>query len=200
MKLPYTGGTTGLDARHGLAPFPIWIAYLARIIGLRTVTVAQGVVPVVLIALTYGIYYLIGSRLFRGSGTRLPLFMLFTQLLVLFGNYSIYSPENFMIARSRQGKAALGNIVVPALVYLFLLLMEEWEQKRKPRRIFWLALFSVIMTACLCSTMGAALACLLLGVTGGCALIAYRRWSGILPLLFCTLPGVVCLGLYLWLR
>ena len=33
VKLPYTGGETGLDARHGLAPFPIWISFLARMAG-----------------------------------------------------------------------------------------------------------------------------------------------------------------------
>ncbi|MFR7399963.1 MAG: DUF6077 domain-containing protein, partial [Waltera sp.] len=30
QKIPYTGMHTELDVRHGLAPFPIWIAWLAQ--------------------------------------------------------------------------------------------------------------------------------------------------------------------------
>ena len=200
QKLPYTGGTTGLDARHGLAPFPVWIAYLARMSGMRAVSVARVAVPVVLISQTYGIYYLIGNRLFRGNQEKFPLFMILTEALVLFGNYSIYSAENFMIARSRQGKAALGNIVVPMLVFLFLVLMETIQQERKMKRSYWVILFATMMTACLCSTMGSALACLLVAVTGGCIAIGYRRGRLLFPLAVCCLPGVLFLALYVWLR
>lgn len=50
-KLPYTGGETLLDARHGLAPFPIWVAYLAWLSGIPSVTVAQVVLPMSLIGM-----------------------------------------------------------------------------------------------------------------------------------------------------
>ncbi|MBR1930487.1 MAG: hypothetical protein IJ833_03295 [Lachnospiraceae bacterium] len=198
--LPYTGGTTGLEARHGLAPFPIWIALLAKLSGVRAVSVAHVVVPVVLIAMTYGIYCLIGLYLYNGSGEKLPLFMIFTELLVLFGNYSIYSAENFMIARSRQGKAALGNIVVPVLFLLFLLLMEKIQLEKKISLSYWCLLFAVMLSACLCSTMGAVLADLLLAVAGGCIVVGYRRWKLLLPLGVCCLPGGIFLLLYLVLR
>ena len=39
--LPYTGATTGTDARHGLAPFPVWTAFLARLSGIHPATVNQ---------------------------------------------------------------------------------------------------------------------------------------------------------------
>ena len=65
--LPYTGGTTGLDARHALAPFPIWIAMLSRVSGIHAAVLAQVVLPVVLIVMAYAIFYLIGKR-FRTAG------------------------------------------------------------------------------------------------------------------------------------
>ena len=37
QKIPYTGMHTELDVRHGLAPFPIWIAWLAQMTGITTV-------------------------------------------------------------------------------------------------------------------------------------------------------------------
>ena len=41
QKIPYTGMHTELDVRHGLAPFPIWIAWLAQMTGITTVIVAK---------------------------------------------------------------------------------------------------------------------------------------------------------------
>ena len=46
---PYSIGQLELDERHGLAPFPIWIAYLARVSGLSTALVAHSIVAPVLI-------------------------------------------------------------------------------------------------------------------------------------------------------
>ena len=43
QKIPYTGMNTELDVRHGLAPFPIWIAWLARMTGISTVVVAKNI-------------------------------------------------------------------------------------------------------------------------------------------------------------
>ncbi len=200
QKLPYTGGATLLDARHGLAPFPIWIALLARVSGVPAVTVAHVVIPVVLIAMAYGIYLLLGQRLLRGKSEKLPLFLLFSEILVLFGNYSIYSVENFMIARSRQGKAALGSLIVPTLFLLLLLLFERLQEKRKVTVDYWILLLAVMLSSCLCSTMGAALSCMLLLVAGGLGAVCYRRWKLLLPVCLCCVPCGVFVLLYLVLR
>ncbi len=190
QKLPYTGGSTGLDIRHGLAPFPIWIAFLARISGIPTVTVAHVAVPLMLIPMTYGIYYLIGGKICQKHSEKLPLFLVLTELLVLFGDYSLYSVENFMIARSRQGKAALGSIVIPVAVYLFLLILERVQDNRRVEWILWLLLLCCVFTGCLCSTLGAVLLCMITGVTGICAAVCYKRWRILIPMALSCIPAV----------
>lgn len=195
--MPYTGGTTGLDARYGLAPFPLWIAYLARITGIRTVTVAQVLVPPVLIAMAYGVYYLLANRFFVKKKECIPLFLIFTQLLVLFGDYSMYTPEKFLIARSRQGKAALSAIVIPFLIYVLWILLEALEEKKKVTIAYWCLLISALTTACLCSTLGAVLSCLLMGITGICGAFCYRKWKILIPMAVCCVPCVVEALLYL---
>lgn len=195
--LPYTGGTTGLDARYGLAPFPLWIAWLARITGIRTVIVAQVLVPPVLIAMAYGVYYLLAGRLFAKKKECIPLFLIFTELLVLFGDYSMYTPEKFLIARSRQGKAALSAIVIPFLIYLLWILLEALEEKKRLSVVYWCLLICGLTTACLCSTLGAVLSCLLTGLTGVCGAVCYRKWKILFPLAICCVPCVVEALLYL---
>ncbi len=196
QKLPYTGVSTELDVRHGLAPFPIWIAWVARMTGITTVTVAKTLLPIALISMTYGVFYLIGSRILC-SGKTLPVFLICTEVLVLFGDYSFYTVENFMIARSRQGKAALGSILIPMIFFLLLLLFRRLQEKQKITVGFWVLLTAVMTSCCLASTMGALLACMLIGVAGICGAIAYRNWKILLPLAACCVPCVIYAGMYL---
>lgn len=196
QKLPYTGGSTMVDIRHGLAPFPIWIAFLAQISGVRTVSVAHIFVPLVLIPMTYMIFYLFAGKLFAGKEGRISLFLIFTQLLVLFGDYSFYTVENFMLARSRQGKAALGSIVIPMIFLLLYLCMLRLQEERKCGILYWILLVSVMLSGCLCSTMGAFLLCILLGITGLCAAVCYRNWRVLIPLAVSCLPCVVFAIIY----
>ncbi len=195
-KIPYTGMSTELDVRHGLAPFPIWIAWVARMTGITTVTVAKTLLPIALISMTYGVFYLIGSRILC-SGKTLPVFLICTEVLVLFGDYSFYTVENFMIARSRQGKAALGSILIPMIFFLLLLMFRRLQEKQKITVGFWILLTAVMTSCCLASTMGALLACMLVGVVGICGAICYRNWKVLLPLAACCVPCVVYAGMYL---
>lgn len=198
-KLPYTGYGTELDARHGLAPFPVWIAYLARLSGMKPVSVAHMVLPAVLIAFAYAVFYLVGRQLFPQRGGKLPLYLLITGLLVLFGDYSIYTAENFLIARSRQGKAALCSFVIPFLFYLLLFWLKRLERQEKISALFYLLLFATNITGCLCSTLGGLILCMLIGIVGLLGVVGYRRWGQLLPLALCCLPYVGYVVLYLTL-
>jgi len=196
QKLPYTGGGTELDIRHGLAPFPVWIAFLARISGMKAVSVAHVMVPLMLIPMTYGIFGLLGKLLFERKRKVLPFFLIFTEILVLFGDYSFYTAERFMIARSRQGKAALGSIVLPMLLFLMLQLLNHLQEQKKLPKVFWVILCSVMLTGCLCTTMGAFLLCLMVAVTGLCGAVSYRNWKILVPLALCCVPCVCYAMLY----
>lgn len=195
-KLAYTGGATSLDVRYGLAPFPLWISFLARVSGMRTVSVAQVIVPPVLIAMAYAVFYLVGSRLYARNKERVPMFMIFVELLVLFGNYSIYTAERFLIERSRQGKAALCSLIIPLLIFLLLLLMEKIQDDKKVALGYWVIMLCSMIAACLCSTLGTLLVSMLVGITGLCAAISYRRWKILIPLAGCCIPCVIFALLY----
>lgn len=196
-KLPYTGGTTDVDVRHGLAPFPVWIAFLARVSGIPAVSAAHVGVPLMLIPMTYGIYYLLGRRLFAGKGKKLPLFLIFTELLTLFGDYSFYTVENFMLARSRQGKAALGSVILPMMLLLLLVFADRVSERRKCGAAYWVLLCAVMTAGCLCSAMGSFLLCLLTAVAGICIAVSYRRFRALWPLAACCAPCVCFALLYL---
>lgn len=193
---PYDGGSTGLDVRHGLAPFPIWIAFLARLSGLKVAFVAHVAVGTVLIGITYLIYYKIGRILCRKKRENLPVFMIMVALLVLFGDYSYKSPENFMIARSRQGKAALGSIVIPMVFLVLFMILEQIKEGKKAQWMLWVLLCAIVTAACLCSTLGTFLICMLLGVVGLCTGVVFRKIEPVIGMFVCCMPAIVYAALY----
>lgn len=196
---PYNVGTTGLDIRHGLAPFPIWIAFLSRISGLKTAFVAHTAVGTALIGLTYTVYYKISQILWPDQKECQPIFLIFTALLVLFGDYSYKSPENFMIARSRQGKAALGNIIIPVVFLLLLMILKQIQEGEKAEWMLWILLCAAVTAACLCSTLGTFLMCLLLGITGVCAGVLFKSLRIVIYMVICCIPAIVFAVMYFWL-
>jgi hypothetical protein len=135
--LPYTGGTTSLDVRHALAVFPMWVAFIAVKSGIHATIVSHVVMPLVLIPLTYLVYYEIGKSLFRDprqglgmmknrqilpgeSQQGLGMFMVIMCMFQMFGNVSIYTNETFFLTRTWQGKAVTGSLVIPAVFWILL--------------------------------------------------------------------------------
>ena len=60
----YAFGNTTLTYRYALAPFPIWIAYLSRISGVHTLTIAHIILGIFLITMSYVIYASSAKELF----------------------------------------------------------------------------------------------------------------------------------------
>ena len=177
---PYTGQTTILDVRHAFAPFPVWVALFARSAGVSGAAASHVGMPLLILPMAYGLLFLIGKKLLKGEGGKgwqLPLFLSAAALLVIFGGYSTYSPENFLLVRATQGKAVLANVIIPSLFYLLLLWMEKLE-KKEPTPVSCFLLTAIVMVAgCLCSTMGGMLLPMIYGIAGLCGVVAYKRWK-----------------------
>lgn len=194
--LPYTGLYTNLDVRHALAPFPIWIAYISRVTGLKVAVIAHVVFPVILLALFFALMYLLAQTLLEDKKVFIPMFMISGSLFVIFGDFSIYTVENFLIARSSQGKAVLGSIVIPFLIWiLFRILVCLQEERAIP--VFYYGLLQVTMlSGCLCSALSSFLLCLLLGIVGLCLLVCYRTWKPLIWMASSCVAPLIFAGVY----
>lgn len=205
---PYTGDSTDLNLRYGLAPFPIWVAFIAAKCKVNAAVAAHSLMPLVLIPLTYLLYLEIGKRLCAGlqadkgnkgkTGERLlPLFMIFVMLLQIFGNYSIYPASTFLLTRTRQGKAALGNVILPFFILLLYRMAEEIKVQGKAGKgsVLWLA--AAMTAGCLCSTMAGFLCGMFVMLTVFLLFLLYRKPSVLWQGLFGCIPGIVYALLYL---
>ena len=218
--LPYTGRHTGLDIRHALAVFPMWIAFVADKSHIHATILSHTVLPLVLIPLSYLVYYEIGRVLFRertketgkstGSRENLPVFMILMAMFQIFGNVSIYTNETFFLTRTWQGKAVAGSLVIPAMLWLFLLLYQERDRQLKrfgakktdgwdvrfPRAGLWLLLVCVNMTAGICSSIAVFLVSVLMAVTAFCLAFAERDYRVVIRMGAVCIPNVVYVMAY----
>lgn len=197
--IPYTGETTELDVRHGLAPFPVWIAFLARLSGCPVAVTAHIVLPLVLIPLSYLIYAFLASRLLRDKKW-LPVFLILLEALILWGNYSFFTAETFLLTRSRQGKAAVANIMLPFLFLILFEIGEKLQEKKKIGAVLWFLLAAGVTASCLCTTLGSFFSCLLIGLSGLCMAVSYKNYKILLPLFLCCIPALLYLGLFVALQ
>ena len=213
--LPYTGRPTDVDIRHALAVFPMWVAFVAVKSDIHATITSHLVMPLVLIPLSYLVYYEIGLLLFRkereDSGTdsvlykeNLPVFMILMCLFQIFGNVSIYTNETFFLTRTWQGKAMAGSLVIPALFWMLLLIYDGMERRigsgtgtaNRVNAGLWVVFVCVNMTAGICSSIAVFLICILMAVTALCLAVAGRSWRIIVRMAAVCIPNVIYMALY----
>ncbi len=211
--LPYTGRPTDPDVRHALAVFPMWVAFVSVKAGIHATVVSHVVMPLALIPLTYLLYYEIAGCLFvRGTEgaervfhrENLPVFMVIMAMFQIFGNVSIYTNETFFLTRTWQGKAVAGSLVIPAMLWVFLLLYGGTDTKKNDADVtekrtnagIWLLFVLINMAAGVCSSIAVFLACILTAVTAFCLALVRRDFKILLKMGAACVPNVVYVAVY----
>lgn len=219
--LPLTGGSTGLDVRHAMAVFPMWVAFVSVRAGVHATIVSHVVMPLVLIPLTYLLYYEIGRALFAGAAgsggkqaaivgaaqtgghvlcrENLPIFMILMAVFQIFGNVSIYTSETFFLTRTWQGKALAGALVIPALFWVFLQIYDKGVRKGRTDVGLWILLVCINMTAGVCSSIAVFLVCILIAVATFCLAVAERDWKILFKVGAACIPNVVYMAIYVFM-
>lgn len=217
--LPYTGRPTDIDVRHALAVFPMWVAFVSVRAGVHATIVSHVVLPLVMIPLTYLLYFEIGRLLFgrrQGSagggqekeggafhGENLPVFMIIMAMFQIFGNVSIYTNETFFLTRTWQGKSVAGSFVIPALLWVFLMLYEPdvkkndgYVTKNRTDAGVWLLFALIHMTAGVCSSIAVFLVCILTALTAFCLAVVRRDIRILFRMGMACVPSVIYMGIY----
>ena len=148
LRNPYTGYPYGgVDIRHALSPVPLFIAFLSKVTGVHSTIVAHSVLGPAFIGLMYGIYTLLGRKLFKDNRKWNCVFVLFVMAFYVFGHVSLYTAETFAYTRTWQGKSMLANLVVPALFLSILYLHEKYARTGEWIFLFLLTIAAVFTTS-----------------------------------------------------
>ena len=199
-NLPYTGRSSPLDVRHALAVFPMWIAFVAVKADIHATIVSHVVMPLVLIPLSYLVYYEIAKALFPEKKENVPVFMIIMGMFQMFGSVSIYTNETFFLMRTWQGKAVVGSFVIPMFFLLLLWLYNGEREKRRQNAGLWMMLVCLNMTAGVCSSIAVFLLVILLGIMALCLMLVERDIKIPVKLGLTCIPNAVYVLLYLMLK
>ncbi|MCM1038875.1 MAG: DUF6077 domain-containing protein [Ruminococcus sp.] len=197
---PYTGRSVPLDARHALAVFPMWIAFVAVQADIHATIVSHVVMPLLLIPLACLIYYEIAKVLFADKKENIPVFMIVMALFQMFGNVSIYTNETFFLTRTWQGKSVAGSFVIPMLFLLLLWLYAEERERKEKRAGFWIMLVCLHVCAGMCSSIAVFLIVFLLATAAFCLMITRRDIKVAVMLGATCIPSAVYVLFYLLLK
>ena len=196
---PNKGGNIMLDGRHALAAIPLWIAFIAKAAGVHSTIVAYTVWPILIIPLAYFIYHEIAKVLFADNTAMRPIFMIMVNLLMIFGNISIYTPATFFLMRTWQGKSMLTSIAFPTILLIFLWMFKKTggeKKKLSQRASFWGLLALVNMFSGMCTEMGVVFGAGLVLLLTLVILYSSKRVTVLLGAFCSIIPNLVYVVLY----
>jgi len=177
LRDAYTGYIYALDARHALAPVPVYQAWLSRLSGIHPAAVAHTVLSAVWLVFMYCIYAQIGNRLMpitkkegRAKSNYRPVFLILIALWFAFGNISLYTAETFAMTRTWQGKGMMAGMVLPALMLCLICLSRE-----KVSLGIWILYECVLVSAVFATSVSFMLVPTIVGVSA--VLIGFKKKS-----------------------
>ncbi len=196
VKLPYTGVASALDVRHAFSSAPIFISFLAGASGIHPTIVTHVIFVCPVLLLFYMLIKLIADILVDKS--YVPLFLIFVSMINIFGNNTIYTSSTFLLTRTSQGKAFMGNIIPAATILGLLLVWKELldEGSVKQKITPWILLSCVTVTAGYTSLLGLVLSPLVIISTTILFAFFYRRPKILLSCALSMIPLVTIGALY----
>lgn len=184
---PYTGiAFETYPANYVYSPFPIFIAMLSKLLVIHPAIVDHTILPAVLIPAAYAILALLGKKLFPYRTSAVIYFIFFLCVLNIFGNVSSYTNSTFLLFRIWQGKAVLANIIIPCILYFSYRTMQGEEKFGE-----WIMLFACALAACLVSSMGIALAPIMICCLGFVFAVRNRKMRTFLYSIACCTPCIL---------
>lgn len=198
---------TGLDwdmaiARdYVLSPFPIFLAMWSGVLRIHPLILAHNVYPVLMLIWAYFIYWKIGKRLFEKQRDR-EYFLLFINVLYLFGYFSTRTTGTFLLFRSWQGKSVFCAIMVPLLFYYFLELLYLPKDFVNDKKWFWKRPCMGMILTNFAATLTSFSAVMLMPLLTGALALTYAvsKRAVKVPAFMCLtcIPNVILLALYIF--
>lgn len=189
---PSTGENIGFFAgdmvRDSISPWPMYLAVISALTGIRPIIIAHTVYAPVLLLISYLVFTRMGHLLFKRIDEQI-IFIFLVSVITLFFSGNGNTSAEFSLIRIWQGKAVVAAIMIPAVFSQFLAIQKEDTVQN------WLLLFMMSCASCLMSGMGIVISIIMVGGFGLYLLLS-RRWKRIPLWLLCLLPSVFFEMLY----
>lgn len=196
MHLPYTGADVDFTPAkdYVLSPLPMLWAAIATVTRIHPTILAHTVAPAFLLLWAYGVYYMLGMRLFEKEKYAW-LFVFFLSVLNIFGGFSVRTSGVFLLYRIWQGKAIFYTILVPLLFYYYLGILKKSGDECKAEMT---GIYLTMGAGCLVSFTAVSLMPLLLLAMALTYAVAKKSCKILLGMCKAMIPNVVLILLYVF--
>lgn len=186
------------------SPWPVYVAYLSKVTGIHVATMFHTVLPPILLLMVVAVYWMLGKEFFTEDKISTCIFVIVAILVNIYGGYSIYNSETFMLTRLWQGKSVIAAIGIPllllGLIWLFNAVpkRDKWLQKseddssNKANKNYFLILLMVVALG-LPSNMGFILTTIMLGSFGLIYGISKKSLKVMFGVWLCCIPSIIYL-------
>ena len=196
---PYTGDWQDhFEMRYFFATYPLQDAVVCFLTGIPALVQTKGIMASMVLILTNLLYLFIGRELLGGEDKNKLLGFMFFAGLINFFFISIYTSSNFLLTRTYEGKSILGNIILPAIFYIYIRIRKEDENPLCRIVLFVICFGSTVISNSANMLVPATLAVLFLPYIAEKLLEKkYKRaLVNLITLLLCMLPGLVLMLVY----
>ncbi len=188
---PYTGlWQDHFEMRYFFATYSMNDAVMCKLTGLHALIQTKTVMTVTVTILTQLLYYKIAEELFEND-RKAVLLMQVLMAVVNFTFISIYTSSNFMLTRTFEGKAVVGNVALVMIVYLYILLLKEHRKASLWWMLFIVCFGSMTISSSANMLVPATLSVLLVPL----ALIK-KDWKILPKYILCMLPCLMMALMY----
>ncbi len=188
---PLTGEMrSAFDIRHCFATYLAQDAVVCKAFGIHPLIEMKTVMGVVVTVVNNLVTYNIARLLFKGNREHTGLMVVFALLVNLF-TYTAYTSSGFLLLRSYEGKAVLGSVIVPAVLYIAARLYQDEKNKA-----YWWLLLLFCQSSCAISSSSMTLIPVEVGALTFCLTLLKRDWRPFAKGLLCMTPCLLILLLY----
>ncbi len=181
---PFTGAWQDhYEMRYFFATYQMQDAVVCQLTGIPALIWTKSVMAVTVILLTNIVYYLIAAELL-GERIRAAVMMAFMFIMNL-TFITIYTSSLFLMTRTYEGKAIVGNLALVTVFYLFVRMNDETLKERA-----WLMTFLVCFGAATISSSANMLLPVELTVMFFPMIIRKKKWGMLPKYAACVIPGM----------
>ena len=173
------------DRNDLTSPWQVFIALYSKYVSIYPTIMMHTFLPVAILTGIACVYWLLSDVLFEKQIVYRSMFVIAVFFLNIYGYFSIYSSETFMMTRLWQGKAVVASLGIPTVFLIFFWIYKE--NKREYRFLLLLA----NMAMCLMSGMGVIIGAIMIGCISFVYGIRKRNWRLFLQLLLLVIPNMV---------
>ena len=157
------------------APWAVFIAWCAKLTGTHATVMAHTALPPILFLMVLSVWWLLSEEFFKTSLFYRCLFMDVAILVTVYGGFSVYSEEVFMLSRIWQGKAVVASFGIPAAY-----LLGMWLYRKSEKWGYYVLPSVLSFSMCLMSGMGLIMSAMMFACIGFvCGIAKKRVWISI---------------------